>query len=584
MTSPSLRRKLTAILSADAKGYSRLMGQDEEATVQTITAYRQVMAELIHRHQGRVVDSPGDNLLADFASVVDATRCAVEIQGELKNRNAQLPAERRMEFRIGINLGDVIVEGERIYGDGVNIAARLEGLADSGGICISQTAYDQVKNKIQVACEYLGEQTVKNIVDPVRVYRVVMEPASMEQMILPLPEKPSIAVLPFDNLSGDATQEYLADGISESIITTLSKTPRLLVIARNSTFTYKGKPVKAQQVSQELGVRYILEGSVLKAGERVRITAQLIDAMTGHHRWSERYDRDLKDLFLLLDEISQQIAVALQVELTHGEQARLWHKTTSNFEAWSCVVKANSLFERFTREDNLKARALLERALELDPGYAFAWTMLAFTHSIEVRFGFSHSPAESLGRAIEIGRKALELDDALPEIHSFWNTVYMLQGQSEKAIAEGEKAINLGPNNTLGHMLLAQTLFFAGRFDEAIVLGEKALRLSPYCPSWFLNFLAQFYHMARRYEQALATYKRILDLSREGEYNPIWIHLGLAEVYTELGQTREAGFQVAEVLRMQPDFSLEFVRHTSFFEDPAHLERRLAALRQAGLK
>jgi TolB-like protein/class 3 adenylate cyclase len=383
MTTEGFKRKLTAILSADVAGYSRLMGEDEEATVKTITTYREVMTTLINQHQGKVLDSPGDNLLAEFASVVDAVQCAVAVQKEFKARNAELPENRKMQFRIGINLGDVIQEGERIYGDGVNIAARLESIAEPEGICISRTAFDHIESKLPLGYEYLGDKTVKNIVKPVGAYRVMMEPritvagtseekkfgfrrwqwAALAMVVvlvvgaaavamwnfylrpspppvevvrekaprLELPEKPSIAVLPFVNIGGDPEQEYFSDGITEEIIITLSKAPHLFVIARNSVFTYKGKSVKVQQVSEDLGVRYVLEGSVQKSGERIRVTAQLVDATTGHHLWAERYDRDLKDLFAIQDEITVKILTALQVQLTEGEQASTWH-TTDNHE------------------------------------------------------------------------------------------------------------------------------------------------------------------------------------------------------------------------------------------------------------
>ena len=399
MVDKGFRRRLTAILSADAVEYSRLMSENEEATVSTITAYREVLTTLIQQHNGKVLDSPGDNLLAEFVSVVDAVQCAVAVQKEIKARNDELPENRRMQFRIGINLGDVIQEEERIYGDGVNIAARLEGLSEPGGICISKTAFDHIESKLPYGYEFLGDQTVKNIAKPVAAYRVLMEPritvagenekvkivpiwqrkailagsialvvliivaviwnfyfrpppmevASVEKMAFPLPEKPSIAVLPFNNLSGDSTQDYIADGISENIISALSKISEMFVIASNSTFTYKGKPVKVQQVSEELGVRYVLEGSTQKIGNRVRITAQLIDATTGHHLWSEKYDRDMKDLFALQDEITHKIIIELQVKLTEGEQARVSHKSTSNLEAWSYAVRGLKLFERSSK-------------------------------------------------------------------------------------------------------------------------------------------------------------------------------------------------------------------------------------------
>jgi len=366
MTTHEPRRKLTAILSADVKGYSRLMSQDEEATVKTLKQHRLTICGLVSEHRGRVVDSPGDNILAEFGSVVDAVKCAVKIQETLKSKNAELPENRRMEFRIGVNLGDVIEEEERIYGDGVNIAARLEGLAEAGGICISGTAFDHVKNKLSVGYQYLGKQTVKNIPDPVRAYKVLMEPeavgkvigeteakqrrwgwkavaavvllvlvaggliwnfywrapkiepASKERMAFPLPDKPSIAVLPFTNMSGDPSQEFFSDGLTEEIITALSRVPEMFVIARNSTFTYKGKPVKVQQVAEELGVRYVLEGSLQRSGDRIRVTAKLVDALKGHHIMSERLERNMKEIFALQDDLTKSIIAAVQAKLTGG--------------------------------------------------------------------------------------------------------------------------------------------------------------------------------------------------------------------------------------------------------------------------
>jgi TolB-like protein/class 3 adenylate cyclase len=380
MATDDVKRKLTAIFSADVEGYSRLMEEDELATVETLTSHKEIMRKLIRQYRGRVVDSTGDNLLAEFASVVDAVQCAVEVQQVLSAKNEALPENRRMNFRIGINSGDVIEEGELIYGDGVNVAARVESLAEGGGISISGTAYDQLGKKLPLGYEYLGEQSVKNIEKPVRVYRVLteaeaagkvigevrpktkqlrgaaiggivvlilvvgalaiwnfylkpdVEPASVEKMAFPLPDEPSIAVLPFANMSGDPQQEYLSDGFTEQIITGLSMVPRLFVIARNSTFTYKGKAVKVQQVAEELGVKYVLEGSVQKSGNRVRITAQLIDTTKGHHLWAERYDRNLSDIFALQDEIAKKVITALQVKLTEGEKARLLAKGTENLE------------------------------------------------------------------------------------------------------------------------------------------------------------------------------------------------------------------------------------------------------------
>ncbi|MFN2303068.1 MAG: adenylate/guanylate cyclase domain-containing protein, partial [Anaerolineales bacterium] len=397
MPQEGFKRKLTAILSADVEGYSRLMSEDEEATVRTITTYREVMTTLIHQHNGKVLDSPGDNLLAEFSSVVVAVQCAVAVQKEINARNTSLPENRKMKFRIGINLGDVIQEKDRIYGDGVNIAARLEALSHPGGICISGTVWDHVKNKLDLSYEYLGEQPVKNIPDPVRVYHVLIEPkyagkiipANVEKMAFPLPDKPSIAVLPFVNMSGDLEQEYIADGITENIISALSKISEMFVIARNSTFIYKGCPVKVQKVAEELGVRYVLEGSTQKSGNRVRVSAQLVDAIKGHHLWAEQYDSDINDFFDLLDEITKEIITALQVELTDGEQAGIYARGTDNLEAYLKTMKANWLFSQATKDGVLKARQLAEEATALDPNYAFAYKVLGASHGMAMQLGLS---------------------------------------------------------------------------------------------------------------------------------------------------------------------------------------------------
>ena len=592
MSPESFKRKLTAILSADVKGYSRLMGENEAETVRTLTDYRKIMGELIQQHRGRVVDSPGDNVLAEFASVVDAVQCSVAAQKELKLRNAELPENRRMEFRIGVNLGDVIEEGERIYGDGVNIAARIESLAEGGGICISGTVYEHIENKLPLKYDYLGEHTVKNITKPVRVYSVPMEyhslplrveVASTNRMDFPLPEKPSIAVLPFDNLSGDSDQEYLADGMTENIIAVLSNVPAMFVIARNSTFTYKGKAVKVQRVAEDLGVQYVLEGSVQKSGSRVRVTAQLIDAIMGHHLWADRYDRDLQDVFALQDEITLKILTALQVKLTHGQEAQM-NESTDNLEAWRHFVRAISFFERFTKEDNAKAQELFERAVELDSKYAAAWTMFGWTHWIDASYGFSQSREESFKQAVNLAQKALELDNANPDVHSLLGGIHLFQGQHELAISEGKKSIALRPNDACNLALLAQTLSFSGRSDEAIGLMEMAMRLNPYYPEWYLGVLGQSYRVAGRYEQAIATYNELLERRQKNGGTTLQPHLGLTLTYVKIGREDDARDHSAELLRIDPTFSTEWVRQATFFKDQELLEQDLAALRKAGLK
>jgi adenylate cyclase len=591
MATQEVKRKLVAILSADVKGYSRLMGEDEKMTVRTLNAYKEVMTGLIQHHRGRVVDAPGDNVLAEFGSVVDAVECAVEIQKELKTRNAELSENRKMEFRIGVNLGDVIEDGEQILGDGVNIAARLESLSEAGGICISGTAFDQVENKLELGYEYLGEQTVKNIKKAVRVYRVLMEPGQAGKVIgreklepKHFPDKPSIAVLPFDNLSGDPRQESIADGVAENITTTLAKIPELFVIARNSAFEYKGKPIDVKKVAGYLGVRYILEGSIQKSGERIRITAQLIDASSGHHIWSEKYDREMRDFFALSDEITRNIAVALQIKLTEGEQARVFHRDTENLEAWALASQAWYLLQGFTKEDNARVRELAEQAVKLDPQYGFAWSLLAYSYLFDVRMGWCESPEEYFKKAIELNQKALTLNNGLFCATAMLGVIHLFKRQYEQAIEMGRRSIELGPNISASYMILSEILCYAGDFEEAITLGEKAIRLHPFCRYTYLNTLARSYRMVGRYEEALALYRQVLTRAQKEAFSPLPAYIGLADVYSEMGRVDEARTQALEVLRINPIFSLENWSKTELFRDAGHLEKRLTALRKAGLK
>jgi adenylate cyclase len=357
----------------------------------------------------------------------------------------------------------------------------------------------------------------------------------------------------------------------------------MFVIASNSVFTYKGQPVKIQEVSEDLGVRYVLEGSVQKSDNRVRITAQLIDATAGHHLWSERYDRNIKDLFDLQDEIAKEIVVALQVELTEGEQARVWHRTTDNLEAWGHAVRGYSLFERYNKADNAKARELFERALEIAPKYAYAWTMLAWTHWVDARFGFTKSRSESFKRSAELAQKAVALDDTQPDVHALLGSIHLFRRQYEEAIAEGEKAIALGPNNSEIHALLAMSVHYAGRFEEAISLFKSAIRLSPYYPSWYLYQLAESYYMTGRYEEALATFKQGLEYSKKRGRKPFLFHVGLSASYIRLGQGEKAQAHAEEVLKINPKFSLEYMQNFNFYKDPADQSLILNSLRKAGL-
>ena len=621
MTEERAKRKLSGILSADAVGYSRLMEEDEVSTIRTLEDSKELMANLIQQYGGRVVDAPGDNLLAEFGSVVDATECAVQIQRELQAKNADLPDNRRMPFRMGVNLGDVVEEADRIYGDGVNIAARLEGLAEPGGICISRTAYDHLKNKLKLGYEYLGEHSVKNITEPLRVYRVLMEPeavgkvigekrfigrisrktamaaiiilfliaggligwnlylqqskkiepAVLDKMEYPLPANPSIAVLAFDNMSADPKQEYFSDGIAEEIITALSKTPKLFVIARNSTFTYKGKPVKVQQVAEELGVRYVLEGSVRKDAGRVRVTAQLIDAIKGIHLWAERYDRDLKDIFTIQDDITKRIISSLQVNLTIGEIARAYAKGTDNLEAYLKVMQAWDYHMRFTKDDNLISRGMAEEAVALDPQYGEAYVLLSATYMLETFFG---NP-QSMEQAIKLAKKAVALETVGG--YSMLGWLYSLTGQNDKALAECKKAVELAPNSASARAWHGAVLEKAGRYDLAVQELEQAVRRDPMAGTWVLRPLGSAYSLTERHAEAISTLKRAIQKAPKDYLS----RLLMTRAYIFAGMQEEAEAEAAEVLRLNPKYSLENHAKRMTGKDK---ERSIEALRRAGLK
>jgi adenylate cyclase len=576
------KRKLAAILSADAKDYSRLMEDDEEATVRTITAYRELMVSQIQSHNGKVVDAKGDNLLAEFSSVVDAVRCAAEIQNELGRRNAQLPENRKMAFRIGVNLGDVIEEGDAIYGDGVNIAARLEALAEGGGICISGTAFDHVEGKLALEFRYLGEQSVKNIRKPVRIYLVKMEGDFSDVKVtreLPLPDKPSIAVLPFVNMSGDPEQEYFSDGITEDLITDLSKISGLIVIARNSTFTYKGKPVKVDQVGQELAVQYVLEGSVRKAGGRVRITAQLVDTSTGGHLWAERYDRDLEDIFALQDEVAQKIVSALAVKLTEDEQERLERRYTDNLEAYDYFLRGLEYMYRFTKDANDEALSMFQRAIDLDPKFAAAYGHMSLKHWLEWAFGWTQD-FQCLERAFELAQKAAALDDSLPEAYRILGTLCLWKKQHDQAIALTERAIALNPNYADAIEQLGSILSFAGKPEEGIDLVKTAMRLNPMYPVNYLFSLGHAYMLAGRYEEAAAALTRIVH--RNPNFHPA--HIYLAITYSELGRVAEAQAEAGEFAGMSSSMSWEDWRQRLPYKDEAVIEHFFDVLRKVGIK
>jgi adenylate cyclase len=636
MAEGSYKRKLAAVFSADVVGYSRLMGEDEAATVKTLETYKGVMSELSRQHRGRVVDSPGDNVLAEFPSVVDAVQCAVAAQNEFKARNTELPENRKMQFRIGINLGDVIEEEGRIYGDGVNIAARLEALADPGGICVSKTAFDHIETKLPLGYEFLGEQEVKNIARPVGAYKVLMEPrvtvraqaeakkeepaigkargarrrpvvlgalaavvvligaavwyfqlrpvgptveaARVEKMAHPLPDKPSIAVLPFDNMSRDPEQEYFSDGLAEVIIAALSQIPDLFVIARNSTFTYKGKPVKIQQVSEELGVRYVLEGSVQKSEDRIRITAQLIDALSGKHLWAETYDRQLKDFFAVQDDITMRILKSLHIKL-EGEYLHPCLRGTDNVRAYLKAAQGTSHMLQGNIQSNAMARQLFEEAVALDPKYSASYSLIAFTHLQDMKYGSSKSPKESLAKAFELSEKAHSMSSTCPVSDLALSLCYSLNKQIDEAIAACERAINLDPNFSIGYAELARNLVYAGRAKEALVPLQTAFRLDPKPPYLFFTYLAMAYYNTDMHEEAIAASKKALGLAP----GSLMDHLWLAVTYSALGREKEARAEIEEARKLNSRMSITHLSRVFPYKNPADLERVLNDLRKAGL-
>jgi adenylate cyclase len=624
MADEGFKRKLTAILSADVIGYSRLMRDDEEATVRDIAAHRVLISETIQQHHGRVVDSPGDNILAEFASVVDAVNGAIKIQQEIKKRNADTSEDRRMEFRIGINLGDVIEEKERIYGDGVNIAARVEGLASTGGIAISGTVYEHIKEKLSLGYHFLGEQDVKNISEPVRVYRLLtepddagkmisvkkkmpkkgwiwvaaaavflsvvgigiwqfyqrrpsVEPASVEKMAFPLPDKPSIAVLPFDNMSDDPKQEYFSDGITEEIITALSKTPKLLVIARNSTFSYKGKAVKIKQVAEELGVRYVLEGSVRKTEGKVRITAQLIDAKTGHHLWAERYERDLKDIFDIQDEITKKIITSLMVQLTEGEFARILDRQTNNIQAFIKILEGSGYFREEKYSEGMKC---FEEAISLDPQSPSAHGWLSWAHLMNVWYGPSATRQQSLKKAFELAEKCKALDHTHPGCYGALSHAYLMKRDYEKAISEGKKAVELDPNTSRWAVNYGWALRSVGRYEDALHEYERALRLNPLDKERPLEHICTTYNMMRRHEEAIETCKKVIELSPRS----LPSYFNLAVAYSELDQMEKAREAADKVLKIYPNFSMDSFEKTLPYKNKADRDLYVNGLRKAGLK
>ncbi len=634
MTTDTGKRKLVAVVHADVKGYSRMMEQDDKYTVRTLASNRQEMSRLVKLHKGRVRDTAGDGFLVEFPSVVDAVTFAVEFQREMKRRNADVLEPKKMEFRIGVCIGDVIEDAGTIYGDGVNIAARLESLADPGGICISGAAYGQVKNRLDVGFEHVGDKSVKNIAELVPTYKVLLEqskpadtkerpqqtrprswrmnyliaavivivvaasvgiwhfhfrsapqPDNISQAQTPdlkLPHKPSIAVLAFENMSGDPKQEYFSDGITEEIITGLSKIPQLFVIARNSSFAFKGKPVRVQEVGKTLGVRYVLEGSVRKEKDRVRITAQLIDAQTGGHVWSERYDREMKDIFALQDEITTKIAMAMRVKLIAGEQARYWRerKAGVHTEAFEKSAQARFYLNQATQDGNVQARKLAEEAILMEPQWANPYANLAVVHSVDAVMGWSKDPGESGRQAYVMANKALSLDESLDAAHSVLGLIYSFLGRYDEALAEGERAVELNPNGADVLAILGGILNAVGRPEEAIPVLHRAVRLNPIPLPFYYQALGRSYMLTGQYEKAIGELEKGLQRQPDHAGCLLW----LTATYSMAGREQEARKTASQFLKVNPKFSLGNFEKMTFHKDPAVKKRFIDALKKAGLK
>jgi adenylate cyclase len=576
-------------LSADVKGYSRLTEADEEGTHRTLKAYRDAMAALIARHDGRVAGTAGDSVLAEFISSVEAVRCAAVIQQELAKRNAELPQNKRLEFRIGINLGEVILERDGIYGDSVNVAARLQAVAEPGGICVSGSIYDQVRDKLPFGYAFLGEQRLKNIEKPVRLFSVRTDgsvcPNGGDVVVSDaaptLPDRLSVAVLPFDNFSGGPAQERLADSLAEDLITELARFRDLFVIARQSTFAYKGRAMDVRQVGRELGARYVLEGSIETTPKRLRIKAQLIDAATGGHVWSERYDRPLQDIFAVRDEVAQTIVGTIggsDGRLVRAAQEISRRKAPSrDLQAYDCYLLANEHFWRGTREDNSEARRLAERAVALDLGFACAYARLATTHFSDAIKGWSASADQSWEQFHALVRTAVTLDDADGANYLLLGLSHFKKGEVQQGAAAWERALALSPNETGVLMTVGVDLGITlGRAEEGVELIKRAMRLNPHHSEWYVRSLGYALYYAQRYEDAIVAYRRLgnRDLS---------CHLHLALSYAQLGHEVEAEAEAAEVLKLEPDFSARRFADKDYYSYTPALELLLDGARKAGL-
>ena len=617
------KRKLAAILHADMKAYSRLVEADEEGTLRTLKTYRAAIDALISRHDGRVVGSAGDSVLAEFVSPVEAARCAAEIQDELARRNAALLPDRRLEFRIGINLGDVIVEGGELFGDGVNVAARLQALADPGGIFISGGIYDQIKTKEAFDYEFLGAQKVKNIAEPVRVYRVHRDPAAalasrivrrrrrwalnaavtalvlaaalgiwhaipllvpaIERLTgagpaVPVTDRASIAVLPFANKSErESESDYFSDGLTEDLISALGRFSSLSVMSWNAVAPYRDQTVRPEQLARDLGVLYVVDGSVRRAGDRLRITARLSDAVRGNLLWSERYDEAIDDVFTVQDEVTRRIVKILAIEVTNSEQERAAAKPTDNLDAYDYYLKGRREYRKFDRPANFRAQEMFEKAVELDPSYADAYAALAWTHSKAAELGWTFQPGEAVESALELGQTALRLDPTNVSAHVLLAVIHTYQKNFELALRELERAQELNPNASEYQTDRGWVLLLAGRSADAIESLEDVLRSDPNPKPNAFNNLAMAYYLQGRYDDAIVTLEGAI--GRHPQHLPLYI--ALAAAYAAAGRIEDAARAAADVRRLHPFFEADL--YGEAFRDPAERDRIRSSLRKAGL-
>ncbi len=548
-----MQRRLAAILSADVKGYSRLMGDDELATVRTLSEYRGVIAGVVGARNGRVVDMPGDNILAEFGSAVDAVEAALEFQAELGKRNAALPEQRRMAFRVGVNLGDLVVEGDRIYGDGVNVAARVEALAQAGGVCVSAKVHDEVHRKLGLAFEDLGVHELRNIAGGVRVFRVAghgaaAQPAQATSAPATQQAKPSILVLPFTNMSGAPDQEFFADGLTEDILTDLSRFRDLFVISRNTAFKFKGQAVDVKRVAKEIDVQFVVEGSVRRAGNRVRITVQLIEADSDRHVWAERYDRDLEDIFALQDEITMAIVAILPGRVEAAARDRAERKLPENLAAWECVLEAKTLHHRSNREENARAYQLISRAIELDPNWAHAHAWKACI--LGQQWGYNWcKDIQATENAIESElEKALALDENDSDVQRVLAALHVLRNNHDKAVFHQNRALQLNPNDDLIVVQQGEVLTWIGQPEEGVPWIQKAMKLNPFHPPRFWSHLGRAYFVARRYAEAIDAFKRI---TAPDQFH----HSFLAAGYAQLGDAGSSALHAKKVLALNPGFT-----------------------------